>query len=87
LDYDLISKVGGGLVGLRVTSVPESPLVAYDEGIFIGPEARVERVLAPNQTTYLEFVLRRRLNKNVFRLTKNLSYQKIERKAGPDWIN
>jgi hypothetical protein len=35
----------------------------------------------------VEVVLRRRLNKNVFRLTKKLSYQKIDGKPSKDWIN
>lgn len=85
LDYDRISKVIGGKVGVRVQSTPASPLVAYEQAQFLGPA--VDEFLFPNRTTYLEMVLHRRLNKNVFRLTKNTSYQKIDRTAGPDWID
>ncbi len=86
LNYDQISKVIGGRVGLRVQTVTQSPLVFYEDFYFEGPASDVQNLLQPNQTTYLDLVMKRKLNKNVFRLTKNTSYQKIERQAGPDWI-
>jgi hypothetical protein len=86
LNFDRVSRVVGGQVGIKVQSVSGSPLVAYEEIKLIGEKFRVESLLAPNQTTVVDVVIRRQLNKNIFRLTKNMSVQKIERKAGPEWI-
>ncbi len=86
LNYDQISQVVGGRVGFRVQSVPQSPLVAYEDFYFEGPASEVSNFLTPNQTTYVDVVLKRKLNKKVFHLTPNLSYQKIDRHPGPDWI-
>src|SRR5258707_941629 len=73
LDYNQISKVNGKQVGIRVQSVPHSPLVSYSEAVFKGPKTNVTLFNRPNQTTYEDIVLRRRLNKNKFRLTKYFS--------------
>jgi hypothetical protein len=62
-------------------------LVDYPVFEYLGAVSEVATFLKPNQTTLVDVVLRRRLNKNVFRLTKKLSYQKIDGKPSKDWIN
>jgi hypothetical protein len=87
LNYDKLAHVKGVKIGFRVQSYPDTPLVEYKTFEFIGNVSAVGNWLKPNQTTWVQVVLRRRLNKNIFRLTKNFSKQKIQIKAGPDWIN
>lgn len=86
LNYTQISKVIGKQIGVRVHSVTHSPLVNYEVTHFSGDTSAINSFIKPNQTTYLDISLRRRLNKNIFRLTDNLSYQKIKGDASEDWI-
>jgi hypothetical protein len=85
-DYTQLSKVVGKQVGLRIQSVTHSPLVSYDDARFKGVLTEVGTFIIPNQTTYVEVTMRRRLNKNVFRLTDDFSYQKIKGTPSDDWI-
>ncbi len=87
LNFDRISEVKGGKLGFRVQSVAHSPLVRYEDVVFEGALSQIGNFVRPNQTTLVEVVLKRRLNKNVFRLTKDLSVQKIKGVAGDDWID
>jgi hypothetical protein len=87
LNWDLLSKARGGKIGFRVHAATGTPLVEYPVFEYLGSASDVAMFLKPNQTTLVEVVLRRRLNKNVFRLTKKLSYQKIDGKPSKDWIN
>ncbi|OVE77678.1 hypothetical protein BVX98_02130 [bacterium F11] len=84
VNYDVLSKVEGGELGFRVQSAPDTPLVAYEDFFF---KTKLTNLIKPNQATLIEVVLKRRLNKNIFRLTKNLGYQKIRVKASPQWVN
>ncbi len=86
LNWDLLAKVPGGKLGFRVNAATGTTLVEYPVFEFLGSVSDVSMFLKPNQTTFVDVVLKRRLNKNVFRLTKNLSYQKIDGKAGEEWI-
>lgn len=86
LNYDRLSEVRGGKLGFRVQSTPNTPLIGYEETVFMAP-LNVESLLKPNQTTFVDVVMKRRINKNVFRLTKDFSYQKITDTAGPEWID
>jgi hypothetical protein len=87
LNTELISKAKGGKIGFRVHAATGTPLVDYPVFEYLGAASDVAMFLKPNQTTLVEVVLRRRLNKNVFRLSKRLSYQKIDGKPSKDWIN
>lgn len=85
LDYDLISKVKGGKLGFRIHAATGSALVTYPITEYVGIlEMGVD--IKPNQTTLIEVTLKRRLNKNVFQLTKNTSYQKIKPIPSKEWI-
>jgi len=87
LNYDKIAQAKGKKIGFRVTSVPNSPLFAYKELVFNNTFSEVGKFLKPNQTTMVDVILQRRINKKVFRLTKNHTLQKITRDPGPLWIN
>jgi len=84
LDYDVISKVQGQL-GFKIQSTSESPLVDYQEVVFNGAAAGGSLV-RPNETTFVDVIMKRRLNKNLFRLTEDTSVREIDGKPGPDWI-
>ena len=86
LNYDRMTEVKGGKLGFRIQSVPDTPLIMYPEQVFMGP-SEVESVLRPNQTTFVDVILRRRINKNTFRLTTSHAYQKIDGKPGEEWID
>ncbi|MCG3204449.1 MAG: hypothetical protein KCHDKBKB_01164 [Elusimicrobia bacterium] len=86
LNYDRMSEIQGGKVGFRLNSAANTPLINYQEATLLAP-LNVESVVKPNQTTFVEVILNRRINKKVFEITKNFSYQKITGEAGPDWIS
>lgn len=87
VNYDLLSKIKGGKVGFRVHAATGTPLVQYPVFEYLGNLSDVSRFIKPNQTTLVEVVLQRRLNKNVFRFTQNFSYQKIDGKPSDQWID
>jgi hypothetical protein len=86
LNYDRMKDIRGGKLGFRIQSAADTPLIAYQETVFMGP-SDVESVLRPNQTTLVDVILKRRINKDVFRLTKNFSTQTITGRAGDEWID
>lgn len=86
LNYDRMSAVKGGKLGFRIMVAPETPLIDYKEAFFLAP-IDMDSVIKPNQTTFIDVVLRRRVNRKVFEITDDFSYQKITGQAGPDWID
>jgi len=86
LNYNRLASVQGGKFGFRVQSAPNTPLVEYSEAFYLSP-ADAAGVLQPNQTTLVDVVLNRRLNKAIFQLNDHFGEQKIDGKPGPDWIS
>lgn len=86
LNFDRLLTAAGGRLGFRMSCATGSPLVIYPDVRFQGPACEIGTFVKPNQTTLVEVTMNRRLNKNVFRLTKNFGYQKIKPVPGPDWI-
>lgn len=86
LDYDRLSKLKEGRLGFRVRSAPNTQLIAYSDLYYLDASS-AQSILRANQTSLIEVVLRRRINKNVFQLTKDLGTQQITGKPGPDWID
>ncbi len=85
LNFDRMKDLAGGKFGFKVQCAADSPLVRYPDTIFIG-SADVDSILKPNQTTFVDVVLNRQLNKSVFRLTENIAKQDIPGKIGDEWI-
>ena len=77
LNFDQLTELREGKLGFTVHAPSASPLVSYEDLTFQGPKNAVGTLVKPNQTTLIEVVLRRKLNKNLFRLTKNTHRQKI----------
>ncbi len=86
LNYDRMTDIKGGKMGYRVTSAPNTPLIQYIESLLVLPTG-VESMVKPNQTTLVDVILKRRINRKVFEITSDFSYQKIDGKAGPHWID
>lgn len=86
LNYNRLGAVQGGKFGFKVQSAPNTPLVAYSEAMYLTP-ADATSILQPNQTTFVDIILNRRLNKAIFQISDNFGEQKIDGKPGPDWID
>ncbi len=86
VNYDRMSDIKGGKVGFRITCAPDTPLVNYKEATFLAP-LDVSGVVKPNQTTFVDVILKRRINRNVFQITNDFSYQKITGQPGEEWID
>ncbi|MCB4757004.1 MAG: hypothetical protein LHV69_08290 [Elusimicrobia bacterium] len=86
LNYDRLKKIKGGRLGVRVHVASASSLVSYEDFLYLGAGQKNSEFIKPNQTTLVEIVLRRRLNKNLFVLTSDLSPQKIQRRPSDIWI-
>ena len=85
LDYDSLRGIKGGKLGFRVHTAANTPLIEYDVSTFTAAMG-ADALIQPNQTTLVDVVLKRRINKNVFRITDNLSYQKITNDPSEDWV-
>lgn len=83
LNFDKLSRMKGAL-GFRVQCTVQSPRVCYEE-VLCNAFPSISDFIRPNQTTYVDVTLPRRINRAVFQLTSNLSYQKIKGKPVEDW--
>ncbi len=66
LNADKMSRIKDGLFGLRVVARPEKGFSYYRAAEFQSDGIAVETILAPNETTYVDIVLHRYVDKNVF---------------------
>ncbi|MFN3077943.1 MAG: esterase/lipase family protein [Alphaproteobacteria bacterium] len=68
MDYDIMAGIKDGKFGLRLVARPDKGFARY-KPVELRTEGKVlAGVLQPNQTTYVEIVLKRRVDENVFRL-------------------
>lgn len=65
-----MKEIKDGLFGLRVVARPEKGFSHYSAGEFRSEGFAVEKVFAPNETTYIDITLLRKIDKNVFTLVK-----------------
>ncbi|MCB1843900.1 MAG: hypothetical protein KDI09_13130 [Halioglobus sp.] len=69
VDADKMCEMPDGLYGIRVTARPEAGFSYYVPGEFRSQGIDVDKVFAPNQTTYIDITLTRHVDKNVFRFS------------------
>ncbi len=67
LDANKMSEIKNGKFGLRVVARPANGFSYYCTAEFCSDGITSQDVLAPNQTTYIDIVLHRFIDKNVFR--------------------
>ncbi|MEA1676198.1 hypothetical protein [Nitrospirillum sp. BR 11163] len=68
LDYDVMAGLRGNLFGLRVHARPDDGFVRYAPVEFRTDGAGLAVALKPNETTYVDVVLKRHVDRNVLRL-------------------
>jgi hypothetical protein len=70
LNADRMGMIKDGLFGVRVVARPTSGFSHYAAAEYRSAGFKVENILAPNQTTYVDIELRRLVDKNVFRFDR-----------------
>lgn len=83
LDCKKMHEIKDGLFGVRVSARPDEGFSCYMRGEYQSKGLPIEEVLAPNQTTYIEIVLKRRVDRNVFRFTSAAKGKENFRKIKP----
>ena len=68
LDHDRMSKVGGGLLGFRITARPDSGFAYYRPAEFRSTGLRFDTLLRANETLYVDVILRRFVDRETCRL-------------------
>ena len=69
LNYDKMKKVNDGKLGIRIKARPDEGFVSYRPGEFRSEDILLGDILRPNETTYVNVILRRRVSQNVFRVS------------------
>ena len=70
LNASRMGSIRDGLFGVRVMARPTSGFSHYAAAEFRSEGIKVENILAPNQTTYVDITLRRLVDKSVFRFDR-----------------
>jgi hypothetical protein len=67
INADLLGKVSDGLLGLRIIARPDNGLMYYQASDYCPTQGELLNAIRPNQTLYIDVVLKRLIDKNVFR--------------------
>ncbi len=86
LNYDRMREMKGGAFGFRIQVASNTPLIAHQDFVFKSSTG-ADALIKPNQSTFVDVVVKRWINKNVFRITKKFSYQKITNDASDEWVD
>ena len=65
-----MGAIKNGLFGLRIVVRPDKGFSYYSAGEFRSEGFAIEKILAPNETTYVDVTMSRQIDKNVFTLVK-----------------
>ncbi len=71
MDYDQLRTVRDGHFGIRILARPTSGFASYHEGEFRSDGLGLDKVFSPNETTYVDITMQRRIDRNVFRLRRS----------------
>lgn len=66
INADTMARLKEGLYGIRVVVRPEKGFSYYMQGEFRSEGIPVDKVFAPNETTYIDVTVNRQVDKNVF---------------------
>ncbi|MEH6584243.1 MAG: hypothetical protein V7754_20090 [Halioglobus sp.] len=82
VDADTMAEVPGGFFGIRVVVRPQQGFAYYATGEFRSEKMSVQDVFAPNETTYIDVVVNRFVDENVFQFSsaegKRESFKKVK---------
>ncbi|MBL4625218.1 MAG: hypothetical protein JKY42_08785 [Flavobacteriales bacterium] len=67
LNASVISKIGTRNFGIRIVARPNSGFSYYTAAEFRSKGMPIENIITPNQVTYLEIIMKRNVDENVFR--------------------
>ena len=70
VDADRMCECKDNCVGLRIIARPDKGFAHYAAGEFRSEGIPVSRILTPNETTYVEILLNRRINRKLFTFGK-----------------
>ena len=71
MDYDQLRTVRDGHFGIRILARPTSGFASYHGGEFRYDGLGLDKVFSPNETTYVDITMQRRIDRNVFRLRRS----------------
>ncbi len=83
LDADKMKDVEDGKIGFRVVARPEKGFSYYHEAEFQSDGTSLEKVIQPNGTTYIDIVLHRFVDENVFRFDGPDNFKKLKPSGNP----
>tara|TARA_R110002049_G_scaffold309231_1_gene518954 strand:+ start:2985 stop:4379 length:1395 start_codon:yes stop_codon:yes gene_type:complete len=70
VNADKMGSIKDGKFGIRIVARPDKGFSYYSIGEFRSEGFAIEKILAPNETTYVDITMRRQIDKNVFTLVK-----------------
>lgn len=85
LDYDIMKSIKNGRIGFRVVARPakDNNFSYYYAVEYRAEAAELTEILRPNETMYLEIILHRYVDKEVFRLVQGSKSQSSFKKIKP----
>ncbi len=87
VNADKMAEVKQGFFGLQVVVRPQKGFVSFAAGEFRSDGIDVNKVFAPNETTYIDITMSRKVDKNVFRFVdagvKSQSFKKLRPSGDP----
>lgn len=82
INADKMSQIKDGLFGLRINARPTKGFSYYCAGEYRSEGTPIGKIIAPNQTTYIDITLKRQIDKNVYRFTsaknKHENFKKVK---------
>jgi len=83
LDADKMRAIADKKIGFRVVARPDKGFSYYCKAEFHSDGASLERVIQPNKTTYIDIILHRFVDKNVFRFNGPDDFKKLKPSGDP----
>lgn len=83
VNSDKMKAIRDGLFGIRVEAQPSKGLSYFSPGEFRSEGLAIDKILAPNETTYITITLNRRIDENVFRFSKASKKRESFKKTKP----
>ena len=83
LDCEKMYEIKDGKFGVRIVARPELGFSGYQPGEYQSDGLAIEEVLVPNQTTYIDIVIHRKVDRKVFEVTPKTTKARSFKRAKP----
>jgi hypothetical protein len=70
VNADKMGSIKDGMFGIRIVARPDKGFSYYSIGEFRSEGFAIDKILAPNETTYVDVTMRRQIDKKLFTLVK-----------------